>query len=47
MRLSRPTHIRLTPDLLQQLDTWRGDAMSRATAIRLLLQQALATAPRP
>lgn len=41
MRLSQPTHIRLTPELLQQLDSWRGDRMNRATAIRLLLEQAL------
>ena len=41
MRLSNPTHIRLTPELLQRLDAWRGDRMNRATAIRLLLEQAL------
>jgi hypothetical protein len=41
MRLAHPTHIRLTPDLLQRLDSWRGDRMNRATAIRLLLEQAL------
>ena len=41
MRLSRPTHIRLAPEQLQALDRWRGDRMSRATAIRLLLDQAL------
>ena len=41
MLLSRPTHIRLTADLIARLDTWRGDRMSRATAIRLLLEQAL------
>lgn len=41
MRLSQPTHIRLTPELLQRLDSWRGDRMNRATAIRLLLEQAL------
>jgi hypothetical protein len=39
--LSQPTHIRLTPDLLQRLDLWRGDQMNRATAIRLLLDEAL------
>jgi hypothetical protein len=33
--------VRLSPDLLQWLDSWRGDRMSRATAIRLLLEQAL------
>jgi hypothetical protein len=26
---------------LRQLDYWRGDRMNRATAIRLLLEQAL------
>ena len=41
MRLSHPTHIRLSPDLLRRLDSWRGDRMNRATAIRLLLEQAL------
>lgn len=41
MRLSRPTHIRLAPEQLQALDRWRGDRMSRATAIRLLLDQSL------
>jgi metal-responsive CopG/Arc/MetJ family transcriptional regulator len=41
MKLSHPTHIRLTQDLLQRLDSWRGDRMNRATAIRLLLEQAL------
>lgn len=41
VRLSRPTHIRLAPEQLQALDRWRGDRMSRATAIRLLLDQAL------
>ena len=41
VRLAHPTHIRLTADLLQRLDLWRGDRMSRATAIRVLLEQAL------
>ena len=41
MRLSNPTHIRLTPELQHQIDGWRGDRMNRATAIRLLLEQAL------
>jgi hypothetical protein len=41
MRLAHPTHIRLTPELLQQLDSWRGNRMNRATAIRLLLEQSL------
>lgn len=46
MKLSHPTHIRLTQDLLQRLDLWRGDRMNRATAIRLLLEQALEQARR-
>lgn len=41
MRLSRPTHIRLAPEQLQALDRYRGDRMSRATAIRILIDQAL------
>jgi predicted DNA-binding protein len=41
VRLAHPTHIRLSPELLQRLDSWRGDRMNRATAIRLLLEQAL------
>lgn len=41
MRLANPTHIRLSPDMLQRLDVWRGDRMNRATAIRLLLEQSL------
>jgi len=42
MRLAHPTHIRFTPEQLQALDQWRGDRMSRATAIRLLIDQSLA-----
>jgi hypothetical protein len=41
MPLANPTPVRLTEDLLQWLDSWRGDAMSRGTAIRLLLQQSM------
>jgi hypothetical protein len=41
MRLANPTPVRLSPDLLQWLDAWRGDRMSRGTAIRLLLQQSM------
>lgn len=41
MKLAHPTPVRLTPELLQLLDAWRGDRMSRSTAIRLLLEQAL------
>ena len=41
MRLAHPTPIRLHPAQLQALDRWRGDRMSRATAIRLLLDQSL------
>ena len=41
MKLAHPTHIRLTAELLRHLDEWRGNRMSRATAIRLLLEPAL------
>jgi hypothetical protein len=41
MQLCRPFSLRLSPDLLQWLDSWRGDRMSRGTAIRLLLQQSM------
>jgi len=41
MRLSQPTHIRLSLAQIQALDRWRGDRMSRATAIRVLLDQSL------
>lgn len=41
MRLAHPTPIRLSTQQLQALDRWRGDRMSRATAIRFLLDQAL------
>jgi hypothetical protein len=41
MKLANPTPERLSQDLLRRLDVWRGDAMSRGTAIRLLLEQAL------
>jgi hypothetical protein len=41
MRLANPTPVRLSPDLLQWLDAWRGDRMSRGTAIRLLLHQSM------
>ncbi len=41
MKLCRPFSLRLSPDLLRWLDSWRGDRMSRGTAIRLLLQQSM------
>jgi hypothetical protein len=41
MQLCRPFSLRLSPDLLQWLDSWRGDRMSRGTAIRLLLEQSM------
>jgi hypothetical protein len=41
MHLSHPTHIRLNADLINRIDIWRGDQMNRATAIRLLLDEAL------
>ncbi len=42
MKLCRPFSLRLSPELLQWLDKWRGDAMSRGTAIRVLLEKAMA-----
>jgi hypothetical protein len=41
MALSQPIAIRLTTAQQHWLDTWRGDRMSRGTAIRLLLQQSM------
>ncbi len=41
MPLSQPIAIRLTTAQQHWLDTWRGDRMSRGTAIRLLLQQSM------
>lgn len=41
MQLARPFSLRLSPDLLQWLDSWRGDRMSRGTAIRLLIAEAM------
>jgi hypothetical protein len=41
MQLCRPFSLRLSPDLLQWLDSWRADRMSRGTAIRLLLEQSM------
>jgi hypothetical protein len=41
VRLAHPTPVRLSPDLLQWLDSWRTDRMSRSTAIRLLLDQSM------
>ena len=41
MPLARPIPLRLAPNQLQWLDSWRGDTISRSAAIRLLLQQAI------
>jgi hypothetical protein len=41
IELANPTHIRLSSDLLEWLDDWRGDRMSRGTAIRFHLHQAM------
>jgi len=41
MRLATPIPVRLSPALLQWLDDWSGDTMSRSTAIRLLLDEAM------
>jgi hypothetical protein len=41
MPLARPIPLRLAPDQLQWLDSWRGSTISRSAAIRLLLEQAI------
>ena len=41
MQLCRPFSLRLSPDLLRWLDSWRGDRMGRGTAIRVLLEQSM------
>jgi hypothetical protein len=41
MRLARPFSLRLSPELLQWLDSWRGDRMGRGTAIRVLMEDAM------
>jgi hypothetical protein len=41
VRLAHPTPVRLALDQLQWLDSWRGDSMSRGTAIRLLIAEAM------
>jgi hypothetical protein len=41
MQLCRPFSLRLSPDLLQWLDSWRGDRMGRGTAIRVLLEHSM------
>jgi hypothetical protein len=41
MRLANPTPVRLSQDQLQWLDDWRGDRMSRGTAIRVVIEEAM------
>ena len=41
MPLARPIPLRLSPNQLQWLDSWRGDTISRSAAIRLLLDQSI------
>lgn len=41
MPLARPIPLRLAPNQLQWLDSWRGDTVSRSAAIRLLLEEAM------
>ena len=41
MPLARPIPLRLAPNQLQWLDSWRGDTVSRSAAIRLLLEQSI------
>lgn len=41
MPLSPPFSLRLTQEQIQWLDAWSGDTMSRGTAIRLLIAEAI------
>ena len=41
MALSPPFSLRLTQEQIQWLDAWSGDTMSRGTAIRLLIAEAI------
>lgn len=41
MPLAQPIPLRLAPNQLQWLDSWRGDTVSRSAAIRLLLEQSI------
>ncbi len=41
MPLARPIPLRLAPNQLRWLDSWRGDTLSRSAAIRLLLEHAI------
>jgi len=41
MPLARPIPLRLTPEQLRWLDSWRGATISRNAAIRILLDQAI------
>jgi hypothetical protein len=41
MPLARPIPLRLAPDQVVWLDSWRGSTLSRSAAIRLLLEQAI------
>jgi hypothetical protein len=41
MQLCRPFSLRLSPELFRWLDSWRGDRMSRGTAIRVLLEETM------
>lgn len=41
MRLANPTPIRLSQAQLDWLDAYRGNTMSRSSAVRLLLEEAM------
>ena len=41
MALCPPFSLRLTREQIQWLDRWSGDEMSRGTAIRLLIHEAM------
>jgi len=41
MPLAHPIPLRLAPEQLEWLDSWRGNTFSRSTAIRLLIAEAM------
>ena len=41
MPLAHPIPLRLAPEQLEWLDSWRGNTFSRSTAIRLLIDEGI------
>jgi hypothetical protein len=41
MPLAHPIPLRLAPEQLEWLDSWRGNTFSRSTAIRLLVDEGI------